>query len=109
MADNLPQKLTIGTTGVSIALNQFPCKKALWRVQYREALAAGTHTAWTKAPGSSVAVNLPVFGETEANPGTLVTVRQVLYGPVLNGDTCGISSSGDQANKEVYWDIVPLS
>lgn len=108
MADNLPTLLTIGTTGVTLSLNQFGAEKCLVRVGIREALAAGTHTAWFKALGSTVAHNAPVFADSEINPNTTVTARSITYGPFLNGDTFGISSTGDQAAKEVYWQIVPL-
>lgn len=100
-------KLTIGTTGVSGLKSEKG--SWLWRVGFREALAAGTHTAWFKPVGSSVAQNCPIFApESEQNPTTSVTVRAVLYGPFINGDTVGISSTGDQTNKEVYYDVIPL-
>lgn len=113
-----PTLLTIGTTGVvihphlgagGVRFQKKDIEKCLVRVNFREALAAGTHTAWYKEAGSSVAIPAPVWApDTEVNPTTSVAVRGVQYGPFLDGDTFGVSSTGTQTDKAVYYDIIPL-
>lgn len=109
------QLLTIGTTGVVISANitnegsMINGVKCLVRVNFNEALNAGTHTAWYKEAGGTVAKPAPVFTpDTEINSTTSVAVRGVQYGPFLEGDTFGVSSTVDQTGKDVTYEIIPL-